>query len=79
MPARLPSRVAKNHENHEPPFMDLLLPALCAAHTIGHPGSASAPGYPCLSTFKENLMTWEKPQAVDMRWGFEITMYIANR
>ena len=28
---------------------------------------------------KENRMTWEKPQAVDMRWGFEITMYIANR
>ncbi|MGN6388474.1 MAG: pyrroloquinoline quinone precursor peptide PqqA [Burkholderiaceae bacterium] len=24
-------------------------------------------------------MSWEKPQAVDMRWGFEITMYIANR
>ncbi|MBV0881718.1 pyrroloquinoline quinone precursor peptide PqqA [Noviherbaspirillum sp. L7-7A] len=24
-------------------------------------------------------MTWEKPQASDMRWGFEITMYIANR
>jgi len=33
----------------------------------------------CLPTFKENRMTWEKPQAVDMRWGFEITMYIANR
>lgn len=28
---------------------------------------------------KENSMTWEKPQATDMRWGFEITMYIANR
>ncbi|MFS0756917.1 pyrroloquinoline quinone precursor peptide PqqA [Noviherbaspirillum sp. 1P10PC] len=24
-------------------------------------------------------MKWEKPQASDMRWGFEITMYIANR
>ncbi|MBK4738049.1 pyrroloquinoline quinone precursor peptide PqqA [Noviherbaspirillum sp. DKR-6] len=24
-------------------------------------------------------MTWETPQAIDMRWGFEITMYIANR
>jgi coenzyme PQQ precursor peptide PqqA len=31
------------------------------------------------STIEENRMTWEKPQAVDMRWGFEITMYIANR
>jgi coenzyme PQQ precursor peptide PqqA len=24
-------------------------------------------------------MSWEKPQAVDFRFGFEITMYIANR
>ncbi|MBP8148308.1 pyrroloquinoline quinone precursor peptide PqqA [Limnohabitans sp. DM1] len=24
-------------------------------------------------------MTWEKPTATDMRFGFEITMYIANR
>jgi len=24
-------------------------------------------------------MTWEKPAASDMRFGFEITMYIANR
>ncbi|WP_249223024.1 pyrroloquinoline quinone precursor peptide PqqA [Noviherbaspirillum sp. L7-7A] len=30
-------------------------------------------------TLKEIIMTWEKPQASDMRWGFEITMYIANR
>ncbi|WP_234484855.1 pyrroloquinoline quinone precursor peptide PqqA [Noviherbaspirillum pedocola] len=28
---------------------------------------------------EENSMTWETPQAIDMRWGFEITMYIANR
>jgi len=24
-------------------------------------------------------MKWEKPTACDMRFGFEITMYIANR
>jgi coenzyme PQQ precursor peptide PqqA len=24
-------------------------------------------------------MKWEKPAASDMRFGFEITMYIANR
>lgn len=28
---------------------------------------------------EEHSMKWEKPQAVDMRLGFEITMYIANR
>jgi coenzyme PQQ precursor peptide PqqA len=31
------------------------------------------------ATQKENIMKWTKPQASDMRFGFEITMYIANR
>ncbi len=28
---------------------------------------------------KEVFMKWEKPAASDIRFGFEITMYIANR
>ncbi|HAT33340.1 MAG TPA: pyrroloquinoline quinone precursor peptide PqqA [Janthinobacterium sp.] len=24
-------------------------------------------------------MTWSKPEFIDLRFGFEITMYIANR
>ncbi|EFP66911.1 MULTISPECIES: pyrroloquinoline quinone precursor peptide PqqA [Ralstonia] len=24
-------------------------------------------------------MAWQKPEATDLRFGFEITMYIANR
>jgi coenzyme PQQ precursor peptide PqqA len=31
------------------------------------------------STHWRNRMKWEKPAASDMRFGFEITMYIANR
>jgi coenzyme PQQ precursor peptide PqqA len=31
------------------------------------------------STLRSNRMKWEKPAATDMRLGFEITMYIANR
>lgn len=27
----------------------------------------------------ETVMKWEKPAACDMRFGFEITMYVANR
>jgi len=34
---------------------------------------------PCLLTTLGRLMRWEKPQAVDFRYGMEITMYIANR
>jgi coenzyme PQQ precursor peptide PqqA len=28
---------------------------------------------------KESPMKWETPEATDMRFGMEITMYIANR
>lgn len=27
----------------------------------------------------ETVMKWSKPQATEMRFGFEITMYINNR
>jgi coenzyme PQQ precursor peptide PqqA len=30
-------------------------------------------------TTKDIFMKWETPQAVDFRFGMEITMYIANR
>ncbi|MDR3388190.1 MAG: pyrroloquinoline quinone precursor peptide PqqA [Rudaea sp.] len=28
---------------------------------------------------RRNIMKWQTPQASDMRYGFEITMYIATR
>jgi len=59
--------------------MDLRLRSGLRGHTIDSSREDAYPGYSCVSTFKETGMTWEKPQAVDMRWGFEITMYIANR
>jgi coenzyme PQQ precursor peptide PqqA len=31
------------------------------------------------STVRSRHMKWETPQAVDFRFGMEITMYIANR
>ena len=31
------------------------------------------------SYFQETAMKWETPSAIDLRFGFEITMYIANR
>ena len=30
-------------------------------------------------SLKEKTMKWSTPSATDMRFGFEITMYIANR
>lgn len=28
---------------------------------------------------QETTMAWQKPEATNLRFGFEITMYIANR
>jgi coenzyme PQQ precursor peptide PqqA len=30
-------------------------------------------------TLKESTMAWTKPEFTDLRFGFEVTMYIANR
>jgi len=30
-------------------------------------------------SFRRCSMKWETPEAVDMRYGMEITMYISNR
>jgi coenzyme PQQ precursor peptide PqqA len=35
-------------------------------------------GYRC-HLYGESIMQWQTPQATDMRYGFEITMYIATR
>jgi coenzyme PQQ precursor peptide PqqA len=43
-------------------------------------GRASGPsGALCPSCSRRAFMTWETPAAIDLRFGFEITMYIANR
>jgi len=31
------------------------------------------------ATFQETTMQWTTPAFTDLRFGFEITMYIANR
>ena len=35
--------------------------------------------HPAAMTPKETLMQWTQPAFEDMRFGFEITMYIASR
>jgi len=36
-------------------------------------------GFSFTSVFKETVMHWITPAYTDLRFGFEITMYIANR
>ncbi len=49
-------------------------------HTAGEPvGGACKRRRAHPETRQETTMKWETPTASDMRFGFEITMYIANR
>ena len=32
-----------------------------------------------INKFGGNIMKWEKPEYTDLRFGFEVTMYIYNR
>jgi coenzyme PQQ precursor peptide PqqA len=59
------------HENHEAYLMNAPFPG---GLRVGD--AATGPNRPEL---KEHDMRWETPKAVDLRFGMEITMYIANR
>ena len=49
-------------------------------HTAGKPvGGACKRRRSHPETRQETIMKWETPAASDMRFGFAITMYIANR
>jgi coenzyme PQQ precursor peptide PqqA len=45
---------------------------------VGFPDASAAAAGHC-ATLKETYMAWQKPQATDLRYGFEITMYISAR
>ncbi|HEY2927187.1 pyrroloquinoline quinone precursor peptide PqqA [Piscinibacter sp.] len=48
-----------------------------------HAGSSQAlvttPAYSPFPLTRRHAMKWSKPQYQDLRFGFEITMYISNR
>jgi len=47
---------------------------------FGEDGGAGPSGPACTGKRPEELgMKWETPQAIDLRLGMEITMYIAHR
>jgi coenzyme PQQ precursor peptide PqqA len=61
------------HENHEAPFM--IVPYGPAPEGVDHDPDER----PIVHLHKETPMKWETPEAIDMRFGMEITMYISNR
>ena len=65
-------------------FKHAALPALFARHAVcieelaGTRAKVSLRRYP-LDNLMETTMQWTTPSYTDMRFGFEITMYIATR
>ena len=51
-----------------------------AAGSAGRSGTADRLAGPSTSPTNEDLnMKWETPVAIDLRFGMEITMYVASR
>jgi len=69
------------HEARFRTFVMRIVPLpVTLAHTAGKPvGGACRWRRSHPETRQETIMKWETPAASDMRFGFEITMYIANR
>lgn len=42
---------------------------------VGEPSRTFTPH----SNLKETVMQWSKPEFIDFRFGFEITLYVFNR
>jgi coenzyme PQQ precursor peptide PqqA len=64
------------HENHEASFMMIPFAFAVPQHRMCRGGDLLPPLF---TDVKDISMKWETPQAVDFRFGMEITMYIANR
>ena len=62
-------------EFHDTTFMMFPCPRRAAAPKIG----AADGRRPRRFTNEELHMKWETPVAIDLRFGMEITMYVANR
>jgi coenzyme PQQ precursor peptide PqqA len=56
------------NENHEPRFMMSLI------RRTGYRGTMDS-----VLTYRSFDMKWETPQAVELRFGMEITMYVSHR
>jgi pyrroloquinoline quinone biosynthesis protein A len=72
------SRAAQSSENREARFTPLAMLLFTRATTLdaGKPFRLTTPQH---LYDRRILMKWQTPQAIDMRFGFEVTMYIANR
>jgi coenzyme PQQ precursor peptide PqqA len=75
--------IGRDHENHGPSFVRIIRCADAAASIIqsmhGRRRCSANDLMQYAVLTKETDMNWQTPKATDLRFGFEITMYIANR
>lgn len=50
-----------------------------ACHRIASKVADRRPTFPVEEVSKRSFAMWTKPEYTEMRFGFEVTMYIANR
>jgi coenzyme PQQ precursor peptide PqqA len=69
----------RSHENHEARISDLRWPEGRAIRTIDPEVRCSTPDPRTASKLLRRNAMWTKPEFTEMRFGFEVTMYIYNR
>jgi coenzyme PQQ precursor peptide PqqA len=68
------------HENHEVPFMiSRLGRGRASVQYVLWSARSSRSGHVALCNLSGDTMKWETPTATDLRFGFEITMYVSAR
>jgi pyrroloquinoline quinone biosynthesis protein A len=66
-------------ENREGQIRNAARRKASGRRTLGSEGNVEHASLHVRFTNRSKPMKWETPQASDMRFGFEITMYIATR
>jgi coenzyme PQQ precursor peptide PqqA len=67
------ARGEQSHENHEAAFKIIPYGREAPRRKISQTIDSD------YTSFRRPTMKWETPEAVDLRYGMEITMYISNR
>jgi coenzyme PQQ precursor peptide PqqA len=69
----------ETNENHEALFRDLPVDEFRVHDQNGLRSVAASTAALTLSIDLEDCTMWTKPEFTEMRFGFEVTMYIYNR
>jgi coenzyme PQQ precursor peptide PqqA len=78
-PIREDSCFCRSKENREAQLRNLAMRRSRRRRTLALEGGRYRLPSTSAANLRSKTMKWETPQASDLRYGFEITMYIATR